>query len=79
MPKKTDDYKKISVEETIKELKVDREKGLSKEEVEKRLSEYGHNEIPEKEHSPCDAGLTRRLAQVNFLELGAWNLELRCP
>lgn len=51
MSKKTDDYKKLSVEETLKDLNVEKNKGLSQEEVEKRLSEFGYNEIPEKEES----------------------------
>ena len=49
MPKATDDYKNISIEETLKKLKTDRDKGLSEEEAQKRLAEYGYNEIEEKE------------------------------
>ena len=51
MPQHTDEYKKISVEETFNKLQVDRGKGLSAEEVAKRTSECGFNEIPEKEES----------------------------
>jgi H+-transporting ATPase len=51
MTKATDDFKKLSIEETIKELDTDSEKGLSKSEAEKRIAEYGYNEIPEKEES----------------------------
>jgi len=51
MPQQTDEYKKISVEETFNKLQVDRGKGLSAAEAEKRASEYGFNEIPEKEES----------------------------
>lgn len=51
MPKTTDDYKKLSIEESIKELQTSREKGLSEEAVRNRLIEYGYNEIPEKEES----------------------------
>jgi H+-transporting ATPase len=51
MPQHTDDYKKLSVEETFKKLQVDRGKGLSAAEVAKRISEYGFNDIPEKEES----------------------------
>jgi H+-transporting ATPase len=51
MTKATDDFKKLSIEETIKELGTDGEKGLSKAEAEKRIAEYGYNEIPEKEES----------------------------
>jgi len=48
MPQHTDDYKKLSVEETFKKLQVDRDKGLSGAEAAKRLSEYGINEISER-------------------------------
>jgi H+-transporting ATPase len=51
MTKPTDDFKKLSIEETIKELGTDGEKGLSKSEAQKRIAEYGYNEIPEKEES----------------------------
>jgi len=44
-----DEYKEKSIEETLKELGTDKNKGLSTEEVKKRLKEYGLNEIPEKE------------------------------
>lgn len=47
----TDDYKKLSIEESMEDLQANREKGLSEEEVRKRLTEYGYNEIPEKEES----------------------------
>ena len=47
----TKEYEKLSVEETLKNLQTDRTKGLSSEEVKKRLHEYGYNEIPEKEES----------------------------
>jgi H+-transporting ATPase len=51
MPKNTDDYKKLSVDETLKDLRTTRERGLTGEEAEKRLASYGYNEIPEKEES----------------------------
>jgi H+-transporting ATPase len=51
MRKATDEYKRLSVEETLKELQASRERGLSAGEAMKRLSEYGYNEIPEKEES----------------------------
>ena len=44
-----DEYKDKSIEETIKELQTDIEKGLSEEEAKERLKKYGLNEIPEKE------------------------------
>jgi len=49
MAKQTDDYAKNPVSETLDALKVDAEKGLSSEEVKKRLARYGYNEIEEKE------------------------------
>lgn len=49
MTKATDDYKNIPVEETLTNLQTDRDKGLSEEEAQKRLDEYGYNEIEEKE------------------------------
>lgn len=39
---------KLSIEEVLEKLKVDLEKGLSKEEAENRLKIYGFNELPEK-------------------------------
>ena len=49
MQKATDDYKNIPVEETLKMLHTDGNKGLSEDEAQKRLAEYGYNEIEEKE------------------------------
>lgn len=51
MSKTTEYFKKLSIEETLKELRTDGEKGLSEEAVKKLLSEYGYNEIPEKEET----------------------------
>lgn len=51
MVRLTDDYRKLSVEETLKELESDGKEGLSQEESKRRLSQYGFNEIPEKEES----------------------------
>jgi H+-transporting ATPase len=51
MTKNTDDYAKLTIEDTIKELGTNTARGLSRAEAEKRLAEYGHNEIPEKEES----------------------------
>ena len=46
---KTDEYARQSALQTLKDLNTDRERGLSEEEVRKRLREYGYNEIREKE------------------------------
>ena len=51
MPKSTQDYEKLSVAATLAELNTDPQQGLSEAEVQKRLAEYGYNEIPEKEES----------------------------
>jgi H+-transporting ATPase len=51
MPMNTDDYEKLSLDETLKDLETTRERGLTAEEAEKRLASYGFNEIPEKEES----------------------------
>ncbi len=46
---KTEDYARESVEETLRRLHADAERGLATEEVDKRLAEYGFNEIAERE------------------------------
>ena len=51
MLKATDDYKNISVEETLETLQTGKDKGLSGDEAQKRLAEYGYNEIEEKEET----------------------------
>ena len=51
MTKATEDYKKHTVEEVLKDLGTDKANGLLEDEVLKRLSQYGYNEIPEKEES----------------------------
>jgi H+-transporting ATPase len=51
MTKTTEDYKKLAVEEVLTDLGTQKDKGLSEDEVLKRLSQYGYNEIPEKEES----------------------------
>jgi H+-transporting ATPase len=47
--KKTDDYGRLKVAETLDHLEVDAEHGLSKAEVEQRHRQFGYNEIEEKE------------------------------
>lgn len=51
MNNNSDDFKKLSVEESLKRLQVDKARGLSSEEAKKRAKQYGLNEIPEKEES----------------------------
>ncbi|MGC8704688.1 MAG: plasma-membrane proton-efflux P-type ATPase [Athalassotoga sp.] len=63
------DYQKMQVDDLLKELNTDPTKGLSKEEVEKRVKTYGYNEVPEKKPNPY----------LNFAKkfwgLTAWMLE----
>ncbi len=47
--KKTDAYKNQSIEETLRELGTDPQKGLSSEDARNRLQHYGPNAIEEKE------------------------------
>ena len=43
----SEEAKKISIDDLLKKLKTSR-KGLTSSEIEKRRSEYGYNELPEK-------------------------------
>ena len=43
------EFENVSVKDTLKKLNTNSEKGLSSGEAEKRLKQYGSNEIPEKE------------------------------
>ncbi len=47
--KRTDDYTKQAVGETLTELKSDVSRGLTDAEVQERISRYGYNEIEEQE------------------------------
>ena len=47
--RKTDDYGRLKITETLDHLEVDAEHGLSKAEVEQRHARFGYNEIEEKE------------------------------
>ncbi len=50
MPK-IDEFKDLAVDEALKRLGTDAERGLSQAEAEKRLQTYGKNEVPEKEET----------------------------
>jgi len=45
------DYAHLSVEDVLKDLRSDRGKGLADAEAKRRISEYGYNEVPEKEET----------------------------
>lgn len=49
MNRATNDYSKLSVDETLKFLHTDAESGLNAADAAKRLEQYGYNEIEEKE------------------------------
>jgi H+-transporting ATPase len=51
MQRNTDDYGPFKIEDVLKELGTDINTGLSGQEAQKRISEIGFNEIPEKEES----------------------------
>jgi H+-transporting ATPase len=70
MTKLTDAYTKMSVEDTINELETDRTRGLTREEAEKRLAQYGYNEIPEKEESAFRRMIRRFWGPI------AWMIEI---
>ncbi len=65
-----DDYKNMTSHECVTELRTDPERGLSSAEVEKRIKEFGFNEVPEQKISPI-ARFARR-----FWGLTAWMLEI---
>ncbi|MGB9679064.1 MAG: plasma-membrane proton-efflux P-type ATPase [Thermoanaerobacteraceae bacterium] len=62
-------YEKMNIDEVIKNLKVDVKNGLSKQEVEKRIKEYGYNEVPDKKENPYIKFFKK------FWGLTAWMLE----
>ncbi|BAI61346.1 putative plasma-membrane proton-efflux P-type ATPase [Methanocella paludicola SANAE] len=65
-----EDIRKLPVEKAIQELGAHPDTGLAPDEVKKRLTEYGYNEVPEKKKSPLMSFLKR------FWGLTAWMLEL---
>jgi len=64
------DYESLPLEEVIKQLNVDPEKGLDDARVREMLRKYGYNEIPEKKES-----VYKRFAK-KFWGLTAWMLEI---
>ncbi len=51
MDKNTDDYHQQNLDETIRQLRSDRQYGLSSDEAKRRLDTYGLNEIKTQEES----------------------------
>ena len=66
----TEQFKQLSIEDTIKQLDTNLSLGLSLEEVQKRISRYGYNEIEERHQTP----LIRFFKK--FWGITAWMLEL---
>jgi H+-transporting ATPase len=46
------DYQKIGIDELVENLKADVKNGLSAADIEKRVKEYGYNEVPERKANP---------------------------
>jgi len=63
------DYQKMGIDELVNNLKADVKNGLSASEVEKRVKEYGYNEVPEKKANPYLS------FGKKFWGLTAWMLE----
>jgi H+-transporting ATPase len=67
--KETTDYKSTKAEEVLKSLRSDLNIGLKEDEVERRLKQYGYNEVPEKKINPAIEFVKK------FWGLTAWMLE----
>ena len=48
----SDNFQSKSIEDVLKELNTNKEKGLSESEVKERIKKYGLNEITEKKLNP---------------------------
>jgi H+-transporting ATPase len=46
------DYQKMGIDELVETLKADVKNGLSAADIEKRVKEYGYNEVPERKANP---------------------------
>ncbi len=67
MARPTDDYSKFSVEQTLRELGSNAEKGLTDKEAKSRLARHGFNEVPEKEVSLLRRILERFWAPIPWM------------
>lgn len=63
------DYQKMEIDELVKKLNTDVNKGLATSEVEARIKTYGYNEVPEKKPNPYLS------FGKKFWGLTAWMLE----
>ena len=66
----SDSFKILSVDESLKQLQTDQATGLTVAEANRRISQYGRNEVAEKRQNPAVAFLKR------FWGLTAWMLEI---
>jgi len=67
MKKDIKDYQKLSIKEVLSEFKTNPSQGLTKEEAEKRLEEYGFNEVQEKEESFFHRAIKRFYGPIPFM------------
>ena len=70
MPSASDEFKSLTIEESLKRLGTDIATGLMTEEVKKRREEFGYNEVEEKKQSTAVRFLKK------FWGLTAWMLEI---
>ena len=65
-----DDFKALTIDETLSRLQINPATGLTKTEVKQRIERYGPNAVEEKQQNPAIAFLKR------FWGLTAWMLEI---
>jgi H+-transporting ATPase len=64
------DFDRLSIEESLEQLKTRPETGLSNEEVRERQQEFGRNEIPETEESLAKRILKRFWGPIPWMSGG---------
>lgn len=67
MAKTASHFEELSVDKAVKELKTNPEKGLSKGEVKKRLTEYGENTISEEKRNPAQIFLSHLWGPIPWM------------
>ena len=65
-PRSTNEYKEVSVEETIRLLETSQD-GLTESEAQKRIGRFGRNEVAEKERNPVLDFLSRYWGPMPWL------------